>query len=200
MILRAIGYRNPHGQSDTFTGPEARTAKLPVSNGYFEGVSGESIARTQFEYIRDHLGYRLEMQRASFPEILKPGDILTVQLELVNRGFSTLINPRNAYILLISADEEVKEFLLDVDPRHWQPWAPGDSEFKPIVHQVEFEHAIPADLPTGVYSLGLWLPDAHDRIRLDPRYAVRLANRDTTWWTNKKGEYGVNVFGTVHVK
>ncbi|NOR76054.1 MAG: hypothetical protein GQ525_12980, partial [Draconibacterium sp.] len=51
----------------------------------------------------------------------------------------------------------------------------------------------------GEYMLGLWLPDAEESIQKDSRYAVRVANRDTPWWTMADGKYGVNILGSVKI-
>jgi len=34
---------------------------------------------------------------------------------------------------------------------------------------------------------------------MNPRYAVRLANRDGQWWIDDKGEYGINLIGLAEV-
>ena len=173
---------------------------LPVSDGWFEDAYGEPVERTQFEYIRDHLGYRLELQWASFPETVQVGKRMEVTFEIVNRGFSTLFNPRTAYIVLIPQDEEkVYEFPVDVNPRTWQPHTPGDGTFTLLHHQASCVFPIPAAMAPGTYAMGLWLPDTKESIRLDPHYAIRLANRDTSWWVNLHGRYGVNVLYTIQV-
>jgi hypothetical protein len=43
------------------------------------------------------------------------------------------------------------------------------------------------------------MPDASPSLRLDPRYAVRVANRDAVWWTDADGRYGINVLGTLEI-
>ena len=174
---------------------------LPISDGWFEDAYGEPVERTVFEYIRDHLGYRFELQWAEFPAVIHPGGEVRVTLELINRGFSTLYNPRQAFIVLIPRDEAtVRIWPVDADPRRWYPSAPGDSAFTPLRHRVTCTFRAPEDLPPDGYMLGLWLPDPGEKIRLDPRYAVRLANRDTAWWTDLQGRYGVNVLGTLRVE
>ena len=87
----------------------------------------------------------------------------------------------------------------DADPRTWQPFAPEDAEYAPLVHTISLDLPLPADLPAGDYRVGLWLPDAAEGLRLDPRYAVRLANGDVLWWRDRQDRYGVNVFGTLTV-
>ena len=179
---------------------QVREARLPISGGYFQNTLGESVERTCFEYIRDHLGYRLELQHASIPEEAHVGETLAVQVELINRGFSTLHNPRPVFLALISEAGAVTEFPVpDADPRKWQPHQPGDPEFLPLTHRVDVRVHLPGDIEAGWYQVGLWLPDVAESIRLDARYAVRVANRDVPWWVNGEGKYGVNVLGIVQV-
>jgi len=34
---------------------------------------------------------------------------------------------------------------------------------------------------------------------MDPRYAIRVANRDAPWWTDGAGRYGINILGRIEV-
>ena len=179
------------------TKEQVEELKLPLSDGYFEDANGKTATRTQFEYIRDHLGYRIEIQRAAFPDSLRPGDPLAVEVELINRGFSTFHNPRPIYFVLIDSRENVMEIPVNADPRTWQPFEPDDKDYKPLIHKIGDQLQIAVDLPAGWYYLGLWMPDSNEGIRKDPRYAVRVANGDVPWWTNGNGEYGVNLLGTI---
>lgn len=177
-----------------------REAKMPISDGYFEDGFGRPVKRTRFEYIQDHLGYRLELQKGRMPQRLSVGGDLTVGLELINRGFSTLHNPRPVYIVLVGQDGRVIELAAkDADPRRWQPFAPGDETYTPLRHHVSINARLPAAVTPGWYRVGLWMPDAHQRLRLDPRYAVRVANRDTVWRTDREGRYGVNLLGVMEL-
>lgn len=177
---------------------ELRQAKMPISDGYFQNAFGKPVMRTRFEYIQDHLGYRIELQQARFPKTLKPGGKLDVEISLVNRGFSTLHNPRPVLLVLIDANHKVIELpVADADPRRWQPYTPGDTDYKPLLHTIRYNATLPASVGRGPYRLGLWMPDADKHIRLNSRYAVRVANRDTVWWTDAKGHYGINLIGVV---
>jgi hypothetical protein len=182
--------------------PEAlREAKMPIADGYFEDGLGNRAVRSQFEYIQDHLGYRLELQTARFPPRLKPGEELAVSVELINRGFATLHNPRPVRITLTDIDGKVwHEPVPGANPRTWQPFKPGDDQCRALVHTVALKMALPTGIKPGHYQVGLWLPDASQTLSLDPRYAVRVANRDVPWWTDCEGRYGINALGVIEVR
>ncbi len=182
------------------TADKLKAEKLPVSDGYFDDVYGNPVERTEFEYLRDHLGYRLELQEARLTEKVKQGENLHVEIELINRGFSTLFNPRQAYLVLISGDEKrVHAILLDANPRDWQPFHPDALDYEPLRHTVRYDGALPENTTPERHTLGLWLPDPKPAIHLDPQFALRLANRDTPWWTSIDGQYGVNILHTIQV-
>ncbi|MCP4640522.1 MAG: DUF4832 domain-containing protein [bacterium] len=169
-------------------------AGLPASNSYFLDADGAPVPRTEFEYIRDHLGYRIELQRARFPEQVKSGESFDLEIEFINRGFATIHNPRPVYLAFIAADGTVNAVQLkDVSPRDWQPHVPGDETFAPLTHTVTA--TVPAPQHAGPALVGLWLPDASERLRDDARYAVRVANGDVPWWVSGPAGYGINVLG-----
>lgn len=186
-------------RSEAVTKEDLEAAKLPVSDGWFEDAFGRPVARVWYDYIRDHVGYRIEAREARWPASAKAGGAWSFELTLVNRGFAAPVNPRAATLLFIPRTGRPAEVPLAADPRTWQPYEPGDPEFKPLTHRIRFEGAIPS-LPPGDYSVALWLPDAATSLRPDPRYAIRLANRDTTWWTDAAGRYGANVLGLLSVR
>ncbi len=183
------------------TAAQVREQELPLSDGYFTNAAGAAVTRTPFEYIRDHLGYRLELQTATFASEVDRGQPLAVAIDLVNRGFATFINPRPVVLVLIAEDGRVVECpVATADPRRWQPYWPGGGGSAPLTHRISGAATTAAELPVGRYRLGLWLPDGTESLRYDARYAVRVANRDAPWWTDGAGRYGVNVLGEVAVR
>jgi hypothetical protein len=184
----------------TLTPEKLKAESLPLSDGYFSDVYGKPVARTEFDYLRDHLGYRLELQEARLTENVKTGETMQVEIDVINRGFSTLFNPRQVYLVLISEDEKtIHELPLDANPRHWQPFQSDDPNYTPLLHTIRYDGKLAGNITPGKYTLGLWLPDPKPTIRLDPQFAVRLANRDTPWWTSVDGQYGVNILHTLRV-
>lgn len=162
---------------------------LPVSNDYFTTKYGKIISRNAYEYIRDHLGYRLEIQKATFPE--KTAGNFDISATIINRGFAGPINSRPIFFCLIGKDEKVWTLPVVQDIRTLLPALAGK---KPISYTLRWQGMIPADLPNGVYRVGLWLPDEDMRLRFRPDYAIKLAN-DVKWFINAEGQYGINILG-----
>ena len=131
--------------------------------------------------------------------VVKKNERLQGEIRLVNRGFSTFHNPRPVLVALIARNGDVHTLQTSSDPRTWQPFAGGDSLYRPLEHAITLDATLPNDLAPGQYRVGLWLPDAAESLRLDPRYAVKVANGDVLWWVNAQGKYGLNVLATIAV-
>lgn len=175
--------------------------KMPVSDGYFRKKDGTEVERNVFEYIRDHLGYRIELQEMDFPLILSQTEEKDIEISLVNRGFSTLFNEHPVYLVLINDDNEVCSSLLtDTDVNDWQPYLPGDNNCTPLVHKIIAKWKLDTRLPVGSYKMGLWIPDGSEKLRWSARYALRCANGDTEWWVSPDNKYGVNILASVRVE
>lgn len=177
-----------------------RARRMPLSDGYFRNADGTPARRNVFEYIRDHLGYRIELQRLSMPRKWRRGACHRVELALVNRGFSTLFNDHEVcFVLLDEAGRVCAVQPTSADVRTWQPYAPDDTLRTPLEHKVTADFVLPGGLPRGTYRLGLWLPDGADRLKFNPRFAIRCANGDVPWWTSADGRYGVNLLTEIRL-
>ena len=92
---------------------------MPVSKDYFEDQSGNTIDRTAYDYIRDHLGYRLELQSTQFNISAANVNFST---DIINRGFAAPQNKRTLYFVLMNeVNQLIKYIKTDVDWRTWQP-------------------------------------------------------------------------------
>ena len=118
----------------------------------------------------------------------------------MNRGFATVFGEHPVYFVLIDDKGKVTELLTEASPLDWQPFQLGDILCRPLTHSVEQAVQLPGSMAAGEYKLGLWIPDGSDRLKYNPRYAIRCANGNTTWWTSADGKYGVNILTTVEVK
>ncbi len=180
---------------------DLKKLKLPFDPEYFKDPFGKMTTRTQFEYIRDHLGYNLKLLSASFPTSAVLGSVINISANLKNYGFSAPIRKRSVYFCLIDLDCNVYPFkITNADPRHWQPYMPSDRNFVLLTHKINAQIKLPTNLKPGWHHLGIWLPDIHKPIHFDSRYAIRFMNRDTNWWTTTKGEYGINLIGMILLK
>lgn len=141
--------------------------KLPMSDGYFTDAHDNFVWRSYYEYIRDHLGYRLELQEATLPDTFAPAQPFSVSLKLINRGFSSPVNPRPV-LLVLQQDHYRHTVAFDTDI---QRWFGGNTP-----QTLSLTATLPADAPAGPYRCGLALPDAAPALRNVPEYAIRCAN------------------------
>ncbi|AJE80601.1 hypothetical protein SLNWT_0225 [Streptomyces albus] len=168
---------------------EARRALLPVSDGYFRDRRGAAVPRTQFEYLRDHLGYRVEVREVRWAPAGRGR--IRAEVDLVNRGFAPPKHPRPVRLVLLGADGEVlAEADTGADWRQWLPQGRAEStedHGEPRTCTVRAVLALPRRARGGC-RLGLALPDPHTA---GAAHAVRCANA-TVGWVD-----GVNVLAEV---
>lgn len=179
----------------------SRDFRLPISPEYARGD------KSGYEYIRDHLGYRLELRSATLPAELVGGNDASFSFDaaLVNWGFAAPISPRPVQLVVLSDNGTVTwRSATLADPRDWQPYQPGDPTFLPLLHRLHGEVSIPAaalscGMPSCTFKFGLYLPDMRmDRaLKEGPAggaaYCIRLANGDMPWIR------GVNVLSDIRV-
>lgn len=185
----------PAWKTAELTEQQAVEALIPVSDGYFRDRSGRPVGRTQFEYLRDHLGYRIEVRRCRY-DLSAPvgGELpaeLPVEVDVVNRGFAAPKQPRPVRLVLL--DREGRTVSTGQTAADWRTWLPqgraetSDDHSGPATSTVRGRLTLPSGA-RGPHRIGLALPDPAfpERGR-----AVRCANA-TTQWVN-----GVNVVATV---
>lgn len=170
-----------------------KESRMPVSDKYFQKQDGSRAQRNAFEYIRDHLGYRLELQELKIDTLYGSDSYtLDLSLKLINRGFATLFNEHPIYFVLVDDQNRVKEFLTNVDAKSFQPHQPGDKNYAPLIHMIQGKVTLPKKNKNS-YKLGLWIPDGSKHLQYAARFAVRCANGDVPWWTSPDQRYGINI-------
>jgi len=130
------------------------------------------------------LGYRFVLKSATFSTITKLGSNFSAEIKIKNNGFASLVNRRDAYIVLENENKRV-EFKLNTDPRKWEPNK---------ITTIKFYTKLPNSLIAGTYKVALWLPDFHKNLKYNLKYAIRTANTNT--WDSQKG---YNILGEVEV-
>jgi hypothetical protein len=132
-----------------------------------------------YEEINRRLGYRLSLVSVKMPDILVAGNDNTMSLEMTNTGFARPWYYRAPYIRYIQEGEIIAQVpLASIDIRDIVPEAN---------YQINVTTEVPAEL-VGSYDIALWLPDEDQANQSNPRYSIRLANRNV--WD---AEHGHNV-------
>ena len=178
---------------------EMRADKMPFSEDYFTASSGNIVQRPVFDYIRDHLGYRIELQQLMLPVKRSDNSPIKLKLELINRGFSSVKFPCTVAFVLIDQTGMVYELPAEANPEFWQPFAIGDLNYKPLRHLIQYSGKLPLHLMPGRYKLGLWMADANTGMHYDYRYDIRCANGNMGWWITRDGRYGINILTSLTI-
>lgn len=162
----------PRTGCDDILSEGARFNLVYLNDGYYRRLFHQRwSAGGCMDQVRRSMGYRLEVVDAVWPDAATAGQRLEIDLTLRNTGWARLANPRAVQIVLRNPESgAVRRLNVEgVDPRDWLP---GQTA------AVRLGVALPADLPSGRWQVSIALPDPHDRLKNDPRYAIRFANSD----------------------
>lgn len=136
------------------------------------------------EDMRRLLGYRLVVTDVATTRDPKVGADLKTVITIENEGFSAPKNPRDIRVLLMNkADSTMYTVTPNCDPRFWGP---------------EGEHKVTVAFKpetAGEYKIFLYLPDPEPTLADNPRFAIRLANKNC--WD---AETGYNYLTTITVQ
>lgn len=171
-----------------------RNEKMDVDEDYFLDQQGQPVTRTAYEYIRDHLGYRLQLREANIPTQVYRGDSANFSILLKNYGFAPLINNRPVYLVLVDDKNNVTEILTATDAKKWLP-----ANNVHAAYTINHVQHITAHFKPGRYRVGLWLPDEAADLRYNPGYAIRFANGDMEHWHDPANRYLVNMIGSLAI-
>lgn len=143
-------------------------AMLAINGVRFDPDYFADGSRTGFEFIRDHLGYRIAMPQAAYTETVPAGGELNAEISLINYGFAAPVNRRYAVFALLAQDGSVIELPTDFDCRTLQP----DEGVKTLVLSCSTE-----GIAAGDYTLCIWMPDEAESLHFRAEYAIRLASK-----------------------
>ena len=185
-------------KSQTVTADMLASYEILFDESYFMNEEGTEVSRSFFDFVRDHLGYRLNLSSES--AVSAEGGQLSYDLSLTNTGFSTVVNPKEVYIVLIASDGTIAQKIkTDADSKTWMPWS--DDPTAADVHTVSGTASLTAS--SGTYKVGIWMPDpnitdtaapASGDAQFDIRFALNGAV--THWWSADKSVM-VNVFSEI---
>ncbi len=122
------------------------------------------------------LGYRYQLRESDITDNVAPAGKCNVTISICNVGCAPLYHERHAYLVLKNSSKTYS-IQLQSDPRRWLP--------NGVVSVINEKVDIPADIPAGTYNLYLYMPDRHEELASNPRYAIRFANEDV--WSETTG-------------
>lgn len=145
--------------------------------GYREEVTGMWRKDGSMKTIQRRLGYRLVLNKAIVTPAPKAGQKFEAYFVLNNVGFAAPMNKRGLELILVSTSDPSKKFVYPQteDPRFWLP---GEE------HKFTLSCTLDASMK-GEYKLYMNLPDPYESLHNDPRYSIRLANKDV--WDETTG-------------
>lgn len=154
-----------------------------LNSGYHPDVLSDWDDDGFLDEVKRNLGYRFELTSLDFDQINYAGGAMSVTLDLENTGWASPFNQRDVVYTLVSGDGQTEyEFTLDEDPR---TWLPGSTISLSSVLE------LPADAPTGLYSLWFSLPDPAAALADRSEYAIQLANPGL--WDAATGRHDLGV-------
>ncbi|OOG18881.1 hypothetical protein BWD42_02665 [Sphingobacterium sp. CZ-UAM] len=166
-----------------------RSMGILFDPSYFK-ENKDTVARSAYDFIRDHLGYRLYIDRAN-TTVQRHNKGLTVDIVVKNVGFSAIHNPRPVYLIIFDKDNKiVGRKKLTVDPRHWQPYGSNRKEDVALFHHIQTEIIMP-NIKHG--AVGLWLPDPEKELASKAAYDIQFANDDMRIITDHPGYGRINI-------
>ncbi|MFN8207581.1 MAG: DUF4832 domain-containing protein [Bacteroidales bacterium] len=144
---------------------------------YHPGVLSGWRTQGCFETVVNKLGYRYHLIEGSFQQAAKPGGAFSLDLRLINTGFSNPVNPRKVELVLRNTSSG-EEFMVDLedDPRFWP--------LNDTIH-LHKEFGLPQAIGAGQYRLFLSMPDPEFSLYRRPEYAIRFANNQV--WEKETG-------------
>lgn len=128
---------------------------------YFPAVWNNWVSQGCYSEIVKRLGYRFVLKAVTFT---KTQDNLNIVFDLKNIGFANVFTDRKAYIVFRNQQGENFPYLLQTNVKQWN----SDDNFT--------ENINTTDLPNGIYTTYLWLPD--NLLPSRPDYSIRLANNN----------------------
>ena len=147
-----------------------KNTDAPVSD---LGEPAESV----YDRIERKLGYRLRLTEVEMTTATATGGDFKINILMYNDGFASIVKERPLYVVFDDGKNRY-DYCIDYIETQLRLWLPG-------ANSLETEFTLRADMPKGIYTVALWLPDNAENLRSRPEYSVRFANKNI--WDNKNG-------------
>ena len=179
-----------HWKKTPLTPERLDSLEVIYDPGYFQDSTGSLVARSVYDFIRDHLGYRLNLCSSSFE---KTGKGVSYEVVFTNTGFAAVMNPHQVHLVFINDNGKIVEdhILAEADPKSWQPYCPQSGNHAVLRHALRGTADV--RLGHGAYVVGLWMPDASESMHGFPAYDIKWADVPLMYIDGK----AVNIIGRI---
>lgn len=121
---------------------------------WFRSKEGNVVPRNVFEFVRDYLGYRIELQTVDAVKKDTFAETVSVDLTLVNYGFSAAFNLESGFAVLDDNDRIISEVAAG-DPSTWYNRPVDYATAVSLQHRLTAEIILPKQ--SGTYRLAFYL-------------------------------------------
>ncbi len=128
---------------------------------WFKDENGNDVERFAFDFMRDHLGYKVEAQSVAVAGEDEKDSYLSIEFILKNYGFSAAFCMQSGFAILDSENNVVADVLAG-DPEKWYSHDPENYlDTKVLTHKVQAVIKTPSQ--SGHYRLAFYLKNTMDR-------------------------------------
>ncbi len=156
--MEALGKENVIDRwinNETVTAAELSSKNILYDPNWFVDDNYNTVKRNPYEFLKDHLGYRLVAQYLGINGDMASGSTLQIELYLKNFGFAAPFNLESGFALL---DENYKPVssVKGGTPEEWYSHAPDNSETTvALLHSASAKLKIPSK--SGKYYIAFYL-------------------------------------------
>ena len=168
---------------------------LYYSPDWFKKENGRDTSRSQFDYVRDYLGYRIALNDYSANGKLSLGEEIDVSLNLTNYGFSAAFNIESGFAIL-DENDNVVSYIKAGNPKEWYSREIGTKG--EYTHQgfVKFEKSNPL---THDVSAKLTLPETAGKYKI--AFGAFSTNDKPVYFANEMNVInGYHILAEINVK
>ncbi len=127
---------------------------------WFTDKNGKTVKRNPYEFIRDHLGYKITLESLSVTDNFKSGATVDALLTFKNYGFAAAFNMYSGFAVLDENYNMVSEVSAG-EPSTWYSHDPEDHlDDNPLTHTVSAKIKLPDK--GGKYYLAFYLKNSSD--------------------------------------
>ncbi|MBR7132092.1 MAG: DUF4874 domain-containing protein [Clostridia bacterium] len=135
--------------------------KIAYCPSWFKDEKGNDVERVAFDFMRDHLGYKVELQSVAVAGENEPDSYLSIELKLKNYGMSAAFCLKSGFVLL-DGDNNVVSSVEAGNPEKWYSHNPEDYlDTKILTHKVQAVIKTPEN--KGHYKLCFYLKNDMER-------------------------------------